>query len=235
MSAPRRIPDSERTATMLDLIRRRYEGDRFSHVVVEEVAPGTGWSAVSRWADVLVLSVWPSNGLTLDGFEIKASRADLKKELSDPSKAEALARYCDTWTLVAWDDAVLVDGIPEAWGIITTIDGDHGRELTVKQKATKRVPDPWPRAFVCSLVRNAHQQAPGAAYVARACDEAGKLGRKLGESIAKDATRHALEPLRRALFGRDTWKWPKEAHDVDATLRIAAERVTQGALSIGDV
>lgn len=231
MRQPPRIPDAERTAAMLDLMRRRYEGDRggasLSHVVVEEVAPGTGFSAAQRWADVLVLSVWPSSGLTLDGFEIKASRADLKKELADPAKSEALARYCDSWTLVAWDDAVLVDGIPEGWGIITTADGSHGRELVQKRKAAKRTPEPWPRSFVCSLVRNAYQQSPQAAFVARAVVAASTAGVREGRSIERQSVKQALRPLARALFGENEWRWPAEASDPERLMKIAAERLAQ--------
>jgi hypothetical protein len=115
MSKGTRITDRERTATMLDLVRRRYEGEGTepamsrAYVVVEEVAPGTGFFGTSRYADVLALGVWPSNGLTLDGIEIKASRADLKREVADLTKHHAVARYCDSWTLVAWERARYAD------------------------------------------------------------------------------------------------------------------------------
>jgi hypothetical protein len=237
VKAPRRIPDAERTATMLDLVRRRYEGDHeekmsLSHVVVEEVAPSTGFNRVSRWADVLVLSMWRSNGLTLDGYEIKASRADLKKELADPSKAEALARYCDSWTLIAWDDAVLVEGVPESWGIITTVDGEYGRELTQQRKAVTRTPEPWPRTFVCSLVRNAYQQSPGAAFVARACLEARDKSFRAGKDAERGEWKHALHPLAAALYGNNSWHWPAEAHDHKHLLKVAVERLAQGSLTL---
>jgi hypothetical protein len=234
MSKLRRIPDAERTATMLDLLRRRYEGDHsgmsLSHVVVEEVAPSTGFA--NRWADVLVLSVWRSKGLTLDGFEIKASRADLKKELADPSKAEAVARYCDSWTLLAWDDSVLVEGIPDGWGIITTTEGKHGRELSEQRKAAKRTPEPWPREFVCSLVRNAYQQSCGAAFVARACVEASKKGVADGRYIERAQYKADMAKLATALYGKDSWRWPAEAHDPAHLAKLAAERLTQGTLSL---
>ncbi len=228
MSKATRKSDVERTAAMLDLVHREYNAGAMSlsHVVLEEVAAGTGWAA-RRWADVLALSVWPSKGLTLDGYEIKASKQDLKKELSDPSKHEALARYCDTWTLVAWDEHMLVEGIPEAWGVQLTREGEFGRELYVHRRATKTTPEPWPRAFVCSLVRNAYEQAPGAAYVARAAVEANKRGRDEGRVIEKGNWTHAMRPLCIALFGPNEWKWPAEARDNTAVFRLAAERLTQ--------
>jgi len=229
MSRPRRIADAERTAAMLDLVRGIYPdgGPSLSHVVVEEVAPGTGWLGSARWADVLALGVWPSKGLTLDGYEIKASRADLRRELADLDKHRALARYCDTWTLVAWDEAVLTDGIPESWGIMLTREGAHGRELVEKRKPTKLTPEPWPRAFTCSLVRNAHQQSPGAAYVARAAVEAAQRGRCDGRDEERYSVRPALEALKKLLYGPNTWNWPKDASDPEAVMRLAVERLTQ--------
>jgi hypothetical protein len=222
-----RLPALERTAIMRDLVRAQYPADRgvsLSHVVVEEVAPGTGWSSTQRWADVVVLGMWPSKGLDLHGYEVKASKADLKKELADPSKHEALARYCDTWTLVAWDEAVLADGIPDWWGIKLTRQADGGdRELVVHRRPEVREPEPWPRAFVCSLVRNTYYQSPGAAYVARACVEAARRGKDNGRREA----RALLYPLARALYGQDEWKWPAAARDHDHLVALAVDRLTQ--------
>ena len=233
VSLPRKLTDVERTSTMLDLVHQSVpittNGTAPSHVVVEEVAPGVGWSGVQRWADVLVLGMWPSKGLALEGYEVKASKADLKRELRDPKKHEALARYCDYWWLVVWDESLLVDGIPETWGVMVTVDGKHGeRELKVLKKATKLTPLPWPRAFVCSLVRNAHQQSPGAAYVARACVAAARRGEQDGRRWADGETRRALEPLRDLLFAdKDRWMRP---NDPETILRVACERLAQGSL-----
>lgn len=237
MSRAAPIPDAERTATMLDLLHRRCIGTELvgapARVLLEEVAPGTGWSAAQRWADVLILDMWPSRGLSLHGYEIKASRADLKRELADLTKHQAVARYCDSWTLVAWDDAVLVDGLPDDWGLITTRDGEHGRELVDVRKPTKREPAEWPRSFVCSMVRNAYQQSPGAAYVARACLEAEAKGRRAGRDLERDALRHAMRPLCELLFGTNSWNWPAAAREPEAVMKLAAERLQQGALSLG--
>lgn len=237
MSKRRSVPDVDRTAVMVDLVRGSYpngaEQVSLSHVVIEQVAPGTGWSMAQRWADVLALSVWPSKGLTLVGYEIKASRADLKRELADPGKHGALARYCDAWWLVVWDESVLVDGIPKTWGIYVTVEGDDGeRELKTIRKVTPLKPEPWPRSFVCSLVRNAHVQSPGAAYVARVATSAYRRGAHEGENQAAGAERGRLEPLARALYGPNRYDWPPEAHDPEKLCQLAAARLTQGSLSL---
>lgn len=243
MSKPRRVPDYERTATMLDLVRRQYfdlggphpDSPGMAHVVIEEVAPGTGWSGTSRWADVLALAVWPSKGLTLDGYEIKASRADLRRELENLEKHRAVARYCDNWWLVAWDEKVLETGreIPDEWGIMITVSEDWDeRALKVLKKPIARTPDPWPRSFTCSLVRNAAQQSPGAAFVARACIAAADKGRSEGIKVEQSRFRVGLSPLLAALYGMNSWEWPADARDTEKVLKLAAERLTQGSLNL---
>lgn len=195
--------DAERTAIMLDLLHREYEGGRTDlappYVLIEEVAPGTGFSGPSRYADVVALSTWPSRGLTLEGFELKASKADLRRELADPSKHKAIARYCDEWSLVVYRRSIL-EGleIPKDWGL-WCVDDATGEKLELIRKPEKRTPDPWPRAFICSLVRNAHMQSPRAAFIARAVMAAEKIAQRHGEETSDVHTSEALRPLAKAL------------------------------------
>lgn len=231
MSARRKVADAERTATMLDLVHAMYPtgDDRLmSHVVIEEVAPGSGYRYAQRFADVLALSVWPSRGLTLDGFEIKASRTDLRRELCDLSKHQAVARYCDSWTLVAWDESVLCENLPSDWGIMVTVEGEHGRELKAVRRAPKRTPELWPREFVCSLVRNAFQQAPGAALLARVASKATEDAARAGRDEARRQVRDTVRPLAKLLFGPNDWRWPSEANDAAKVIALAVERLTAG-------
>jgi hypothetical protein len=90
-----------------------------------------------------------------------------------------------------------------------------------------REPEPWPRSFVCSLVRNAYEQAPGAAYVARAVTTAVDLARLEYKRQRKDDLREALRPLARALYGDNDWKWPPAAFDSDDLIRRVTEQLTQ--------
>lgn len=64
-----------------------------------EVRNATGANA-KRSADAVALNLWPSRGLTVRGFEIKVSKADLRNEIAQPDKAEAIATYCDEWWIV---------------------------------------------------------------------------------------------------------------------------------------
>lgn len=203
--------DAERTAIMLDLLHREYEGGRSDlappYVVIEEVAPGTGFSGPSRYADVVALSTWPSRGLKLEGFEIKASKADLRRELADPGKHHAVARYCDEWSLVVYRRSILEGlDIPPDWGLLA-VDDETGEKLETIRKPAKRTPEPWPRAFVCSLVRNAHMQSPRAGFIARAIREADKLARRDERHVAEVELLLTLRPLAKAL-GFESWNDP---------------------------
>lgn len=68
----------------------RYPRETFA--IMEEVCEFLGGGG--RRADALVLNLWRSQGLDLQGFEVKASRSDWLREKKDPSKAEALSKYC---------------------------------------------------------------------------------------------------------------------------------------------
>lgn len=58
---------------MFDLIKNRYGN---GYLVLGEVRWATGYGKQSeRRADAIVMSLWPSRGLTVTGFEFKASRA----------------------------------------------------------------------------------------------------------------------------------------------------------------
>lgn len=229
--------DAERTPIMMELLHREQPqgGMSMRNIVLEEVAPETGFGR--RWADALVLAMWKSDGLELDGFEVKASRADLRRELADASKWRAVGRYCDSWTLLAWDEKVIagmVDDLPPEWGIVVTQECDaHGdRELATVRRAKKLTPEPWPRSFVCSMVRNAYEQAPGAAYLARAIGAATKTATKEGRYIEHAAWENRLSPLKHAMYGT-AFNWPKVALDDDAFIKAVIERVTQLPLAAG--
>ena len=53
--------------------------------IMWEVAEGTG-ARGGRYADAVMMSLWPSRGLELHGVEIKISRADWKREAFDPQR-----------------------------------------------------------------------------------------------------------------------------------------------------
>lgn len=94
---------------------KRYPSPQYA--LMAQVANGTGYGA-SRWADALAMSLWPSRGLHLHGFEIKVGRGDWLRELKAPAKAEEIASYCHFWWIVAAEGIVYRDELPPTWGLL---------------------------------------------------------------------------------------------------------------------
>jgi hypothetical protein len=133
---------------VIDLVRKRHDGPAW--IVLTEVGNGTG-SNVARHADAVAIGLWPSRGYEIHGYELKASRSDVQKELNDPTKADAVGKYCDYWWLVV-EDLKIIDGlvIPETWGILYP----RNKVLRVHRKAPKREAAVVNRSFVAALIRN---------------------------------------------------------------------------------
>ena len=133
---------------MIELIRKRHPAA--SWVVMTEVGNATGYK-VQRHADAVAFGIWPSHGLAIHGYELKVSRADVQKELKDPTKADAVGGYCDFWWLVI-SDLKIIDGlvIPESWGILHP----KSQVLRVHRKAPKRKAKPFDRSFAAAMIRN---------------------------------------------------------------------------------
>lgn len=90
---------------VIEALRNLYPAQ--SYALLEQVGDGTGWST-HRHADAVVMSLWPSRGLTLTGIEVKVAKMDWKRELAQPEKAEAVASYCDFWMIAAPSGGLMV-------------------------------------------------------------------------------------------------------------------------------
>jgi hypothetical protein len=173
------------TAAIIARLQVRYGAPNYAFF--REVGDATG-SVQRRWADGLAVSLWPSRGLTIEGFEVKASRADWKKELSDASKAERICRYCDHWWVVVGDAAIVKDGeLPPTWGLLVP----HGNGLKCQVKAPKLKPVPLNREFVAALARRASEQSVDQATVDAAYKEGAAAGR--AERLPRRGSNEAIE------------------------------------------
>lgn len=114
-----------------------------------EVADGTG-AAKRRSADAVTVNMWPSRGLTINGFEIKVDRSDWRRELADPEKAESIAQYCEFWWVAAPKGLIDPATLPKGWGL-TEVD-DKGA-LRIKVQAAERKAKEPTRAFFAALCR----------------------------------------------------------------------------------
>ena len=131
-------------------LHKRYPAPEYA--AFQEVANGTGANA-RRWIDVLVMAIWPSRGLQVIGIEIKVSKADWKRELADPKKADAIGKYCDLWWIATPPGIVDPETLPLNWGLMEL--GPHG--FKVIKKAPKLKPEPLTKGFVASILRRAQE------------------------------------------------------------------------------
>ena len=72
-----------------------------------------------RRADALYVRFTRSRGYCIDGHELKISRSDWRRELTDPGKAEAWWPYCTRWWIVAPDPSIVPAAeLPDGWGLM---------------------------------------------------------------------------------------------------------------------
>lgn len=118
------------------LLAERHEGPAWAFM--SEVRNKTGFGKI-RTADALAMSLFPSRGLHLHGFEVKISRGDWLRELKAPEKAEEIAKACHFWWLVISDPKIVQDGeLPQPWGLLVR-KGDKlviGKHPTFNEHAT---------------------------------------------------------------------------------------------------
>jgi polyhydroxyalkanoate synthesis regulator phasin len=142
------------------------------YATLEEVRNATGrvkrrQAGGPRYADMIAMGLWPSMGLEIIGFEVKTSRADWLKEISDEKKAVAVQQYCDRWYLVVphKNHEKIVRGLaggegeelPATWGMLTVDEDGTVREIVAAPKLDAQ---PITRAFLASLMRNACTSNP---------------------------------------------------------------------------
>ena len=154
-------------------LRMRYAAPQYA--TLEEVRNATGRVAPCkrakrrqsgkasgpRYADMIAVGLWPSMGLEIIGFEVKTTRTDWLKEISDDKKAVAVQQYCDRWMLVVphknHEKIVRNGELPATWGMLTVDDDGTVREIVAAPKLDAQ---PITRAFLASLMRNACTSNP---------------------------------------------------------------------------
>jgi hypothetical protein len=132
-------------------LRNTFEAPAYA--VLPGVSNGTGSNA-RRVIDAVVMSLWPSRGLTLDGVEIKVSRNDFTRELANPAKQEDHFKYLDRFWLAVGDASIVRDGeLPETWGLLVPAK----TKLKVVKPAPLLKPEPLPRSMLAAILRRAHE------------------------------------------------------------------------------
>lgn len=137
------------TSQVMSLLMQRYAQPEGAYALFPEVPASTGGG--TRRADALVMGCWSSVGYELQGFEVKVSRSDWLKEISDPAKAQAISRFCHRWWIVAGSDVIVrKEELPRTWGLMVP-KGESQLRVVVRApllEATPVTPD-----FLASFLR----------------------------------------------------------------------------------
>lgn len=200
-------------------LRKRYEGKAWA--LLEEVRNSTGYSRVSRSADAIAMSLWPSRGLELHGVEIKSSRNDWLRELKEPEKAEPIARYCHRWWVAVADRELVRDGeLPPAWGLMAL----EGKKLVTVVEAPLRAVEPVGLPFLAALLRAASESV---VHLRRDYVPVGEVEDRIAAALAKDDATKRKEWERAAHAELDRLRWEQNwAKDFEAQtgINIRAQR-----------
>lgn len=151
------------TADMVvDLLRERYGktgqgGSSKRYVFVEQVAPATGFSRRATWIDGMALSMWPSDGLHREAFEVKVARQDFLSEIRDPAKNLWFKTHCHFFWYVTGPDVVsTADEIPEGCGWMLA---QKGRLVIKKQATRKDLPKTIDADFFAAVARSMENES----------------------------------------------------------------------------
>lgn len=179
-------------AAVCDILRQKWGGKEYAFL--PQVRNQTGYAKRVRTADAIAMSLWPSRGLHLHGFEIKVSRSDWLHELKQPEKAEEIARFCHYWWLAARDVDIVKPGeVPPTWGFVVV---STGKPKVIQSPMLNKGAQVPTIEFVASLFRAMQECSP---FIERdkAVDDAKNAGWQEGkawqeEQSAKEV-KHANE------------------------------------------
>ncbi|MDX2658296.1 hypothetical protein PV382_17950 [Streptomyces scabiei] len=179
--------------------------------LTEVTAPGTS----GRRADAVHIGLWQSRGAgRIDVCELKVSRADFRRELEQPAKAEAWWPYSTTFSIVSPGVHVTPpDELPPGWGLM--VPGGRGRRFKTVVKPAEREPR-LTIGLLLTLLKNTETtrvnalQAQGQQLRAQHYDEVQKVRRERGNVSPKDVKRlELLERLEKAMdmqLGEYAWR-----------------------------
>lgn len=158
------------------------------YALLPQVANGTGFGA-TRHCDAIAMSLWPSRGLGIHGFEIKSYRGDWVRELENPAKAESIAQYTNFWWIVSAGPFVKEDELPDNWGL-KVWDRETG-VLKIEKKPKFRDAVPLNTMMIGAILRKSQEVITPQAVIAKARQEGRDIGFKDGAADGK----HAIDDL----------------------------------------
>lgn len=240
------------------MLRARYtekHGNGDAWAFVPKVRNAAGFDA-TRTADAIAMSLWPSRGLLIHGFEIKVTRSDWLRELKKPAKAEGIASLVDRWWLVAGDGDVVQNGeLPEPWGLLVARGGRlvcakeaaklHDEDPVVARRA---LPPEFGRSFLAALLRSACRVSQATPAAVQEAAEAARAQERVHYDRLLEAANGRAEDLQKVIsrFEREAgvmlplWWGEQERDRVAHALRLVlagdtnVERAEQRLASLRD-
>lgn len=140
-------PEKLTAYDLVERLRAKYPSDAYA--VLEQMANGTGTNCGS-WIDVAVFSLWPSKGIWRAAYEIKVSRSDWLRELSDPTKNEWARKAFHYFWYVVDKGVAKEDEVPEGCGLMAV----HGKGLNIVKHAQRKSDVTTTDTFVASMARS---------------------------------------------------------------------------------
>ena len=195
--------DAEITAALQVALLRSFPLPEYATFF--EVGDATG-GRHSRWADAVSMACWPSRGLRIYGFELKASRSDWLREKKKPEKSVAIQRFCHHWVLVTAENVLQPGELPPTWGHLELAGG----KLHWRTPSPVLEPSALEPSFVAALLRRAHQA--GAALIDKQVQDAVNAAVKRANERVEQQVKDRTERNGKALQACERFK---EATGVD--------------------
>ncbi len=138
--------------TVRSALRLRFAPPEWA--ALEEVHDRT--SGCNRSADMVAVNCYASRGYEIHGIEIKVAWQDLRNEIANPSKADAVGKYCDRWWIAMPEDMKdRANDVPAAWGVILVKDAKTQRAARMPKQLDVAPPS---HGFVAAMMRRAAQR-----------------------------------------------------------------------------
>lgn len=179
--------------TVRQALRQRF-ADPWRYAIAEEVGTTTGVGC--RRLDMIVMDCYYSNSFRIDGFEIKISTSDLRRELEDPEKHISFFDKIDYYTLAVPAGVVdpLLDIIPKKWGImIVNEDGSTRYKRKPLALEDRKNDKDVPRGFMASFVRAIQSKRPAASELQKEYER----GQADGKAAAERKSAYLSERVKR--------------------------------------
>lgn len=178
----KRPPKIQLSATrVLDLIaEKHFNGGAFAMLREVHNRTGNSYDGRDRYADALIISLWPSRGIWFGGVEVKVDRNDWLRERSSPEKSEPIQKYCNYWWVAAPPGVVQAGELPETWGHIE-VGGE--KPVRIAREAPRLPAEPPSATFIASVLRNA------------TAGQARATGKARDEAYTKAQEEHSTETL----------------------------------------